>query len=187
MKSRYLILGLIIAICSIAAYYFMFSKSNSAIDSESQTTSDARSAQSGFNISELGEDDGGRQAGSTLREDKGSAGSSDTSGNIDQSIDTSNPYVSSTGEIALYSPKQNSLVTGGQITVAGTSKLNTVMYRISDNVSGLITTGSFKVVDSRFSGTINIDTNGSMGQLDIFGSHENGNEFSNISVPLNFK
>ncbi len=156
--------------------------------SSAKTTSDARSAQADFNINEMGDDkdDGGRRAGNTLREDEGSAGARDTSGDIDQSIDTSNPIESATGEITLYTPKRDSSVKNNQIVVAGASTLDSVMYRISDNVSGLLTMGSLKVVDGHFSGIITINTNGTKGQLDIFGTHADGNEFSNIPISLNF-
>lgn len=153
-----------------------------------KTTSEARSAQSDFNIDEMGDnaDDGGRQAGNTIREDEGSAGIKDTSGSIDDSIDTSDPIISSTGEITLYTPKQNSTV-GQQVTVAGTSSLDTVMYRVSDDVSGLISSGSLRVVDGKFSGTLRIETNGKNGQLDFYGIKSDGNEYSNIAVTLKFK
>lgn len=185
VKARLHIIALLVIILTVSIYFFVIKKDNSTIDSESTTTSDAQSAQADFNINDHGNDDGGRQAGNSLREDKGSAGATDNSGNIDQSVDTSNPISSSTGEISLYSPKQNSMISN-QITVAGTSTLDSVMYRISDNVSGLITTGSLKIVDGRFSGIINIDTNGDIGQLDIYSTRSDGNEFSNISVSLSF-
>lgn len=149
-------------------------------DTDATTTSKAPSAQSDFNE---GDD---REAGSTIREGGGTASVVDNSGSIADSVDRSNPSVSATGEITIFSPTSNTLV-DDQLYIAGTSTLASVSYRVVDSISGVISLGELSVVNGQFSGTLKIETDASEGRLDIFGAQNDGNEFSNLAIPLRFR
>lgn len=88
--------------------------------------------------------------------------------------------------IKLFSPAKNSVVSTGT-TIAGESSLEAVSYRINDNVTGQISYGQLQVKDGKFSGTITVNTQAREGQIDVFGTKDGGNEFSNISIPVRFK
>lgn len=156
----------------------LYEKSNSA--DRPKTTSEVATAQDTFTDGEL------RDAGNTLTEDKGSAVVSDTNGTISNNIDTSNPTVSKTGEISVFTPKNNTLVSSG-FTVSGLSKLSIVSYRIIDEVSGVISTGELRVLDGKFSGVLSFSTNASEGRIDFFGTKFDGTEYSNVEIPVRFK
>lgn len=156
-------------------------------DSSAKTTSDLPSAQEDFQATNTGDEDNAkdREPGNSIREDQGSAGITDTNGNIPPSVDTSKPTTSQTGEITVYSPQQNQSVSR-EIIVAGTAKIKTVMYRISDDVTGVIETGSLSVINGKFSGTLKITTGAKVGQVSFFGVQSDDNEFSNVTIPLRF-
>lgn len=149
-------------------------------DNDAETTSKEPSAQPDF---KEGDD---RQAGSTIREDEGSATVVDNSGSIDETINKSKPTTSETGEITVYEPVINALVKD-QIRIAGTSTLPTVIYRIVDSVSGVVSIGELSVVNGQFSGSLKIDTGAEEGRLDVFARKADGNEFSNVAIPLRFR
>lgn len=147
------------------------------LNSDAQTTSSVPSAQSDFS------DGGDRIVGDTTgNNDIGSI--SDNAGT--PSSNTSSPITSVTGEITLYLPIKNALVKSGQ-EVAGDSSLSAISYRIIDNTHGVIATGSLSVVNGKFSGNMNFDTDATEGRLDIFGTRSDGVEFSSIEVPIRFR
>lgn len=191
-KLTIIICGVLIVIgCGI--YAFLAARGNdggfdsSKLTSEAKSTSDMPSAQEDFNAADVDADDTAkdREPGNSIREDQGSAGITDTNGNIPASIDTSKPTMSQTGEIAVYSPQRNQNVSR-EIIVAGTAKIKTVMYRISDDITGVIETGSLNVINGRFSGTLKITTGAKVGQVSFFGVQSDDNEFSNVTIPLRF-
>ncbi len=172
--------GLIFLVLEKAQITNFYTVDTISTEEDAQTTSVQPSAQSDF------ADGDDREPGNTVREDEGSASITDNSGSIESYLDQSNPITSSTGEITLFSPRENAQVEK-QVTIAGTSTLSSVSYRVIDSISGVVDRGELKVVNGRFSGTLNIDTNASEGRLDIFGLQANGNEFSNIAIPLRFR
>ena len=148
-------------------------------DNDPGTTSQVETAQSNYS------NGGQREAGSADNDDTGSVGVTDTGGS-DATTDSSNPIISNSGEITVYSPGSNVLIKPGQI-LSGTSKLNTVSYRLIDDVSGVIATGSLSVVDGRFSAKISFSTGATTGRIDVFGAKADGVEYSNIEIPIRFK
>lgn len=186
-KIAIVLIPFILVVAFIAYVLFtdnnIFSRGNNsqnAGEKPAQTTSKEPSAQADF----TGGDDS-KDAGNSST-NRGTGAVDDESGNIAQGTDTSNPITSPSGQISLYAPGRGALVKTGQ-QISGASTLSSVSYRISDNVSGMVTTGQLSVVGGRFSGTLNINTQASEGQLDIFGTQPDGNEFSNISIPIKFK
>ncbi len=158
----------------------IYSKDGPAITEAEETTSTAETAQSDF----TGTDD--RMPGNTLDENKGSGGIVDDSGSVGGNIDMSNPIVSSTKEITLYSPKSNASVANG-IEVSGNSTLPKISYRIIDNISGVISMGELVVNGGRFAGKLSVETSASDGRIDFYATKQDGVEFSNIEVPVRFK
>lgn len=143
-----------------------------------QTTSDAPTAQADFR----GGDD--REPGNTLQENEGSGIIKDTDGR--DAHETARPISSSSGEITIFSPSKNSVLSSGQL-VSGSSSLESVSYRIIDDISGVIATGSLKVNSGKFSGKIEYETSAKEGRLDFFGTRSDLTEFSNIEIPIRFR
>lgn len=151
-----------------------------AVVSNDQTTSTEPTAQADFS------DGTEREPGNTMHENRGFGGISDNNGDISGNIDTSSPLTSGSGEISIYAPGKDAAIQSGAI-LAGISSLSSVSYRLIDSVSGVISTGSLKVVDGRFSGTLDFSTSASEGRIDIFGARSDGTEFSNIEIPVRFR
>jgi hypothetical protein len=188
-KTKKVILVLIATIVLFAVVIFilekthvinLYEKKQNTSDENAQTTSDQPTAQSDYN------DGNFREPGSSESEDKGSATVNDNNGNIDGNTDTSKPTVSSTGEITLYTPKANSTISSGQ-EISGLSSLPSVSFRIIDDVSGVIASGSIKVVNGKFSGKLSFNTSAKTGRIDIYATRNDGVEYSNIEVPVSFK
>lgn len=148
--------------------------------SKAQTTSKAPTAQSNYSGG-----NSGRQAGNTLNENRGSGVVTDNEGVISSPPSQSTWTVSPTGQITVYSPAKNAVLTSGSI-ISGSSTLPIVSFRLIDNISGQISTGKISVVNGKFSGTASFNTNATMGELDIFGTKADATEFSNISIPVRF-
>lgn len=158
----------------------LYSKDALDTSETEQTTSTTKTAQSDFTSG------GERQPGNTQSENKGSGGIIDTNGTMPSSVDTSSPTISKSGEITLYSPKQNSLLTS-DLEVSGISTLNEVSYRLIDDVSGVINMGKLNVVDGKFGGKLTFQTNAKEGRLDFYGSRSDGAEFGNIEIAVRFR
>jgi hypothetical protein len=148
---------------------------------EAKTTSTAPSAQEGFN-----QKGSTKEPGNTISENGGSASINDNQGEIDNTIDKSNPTISSSGETTVYSPQQNTLISPGA-TITGSSKLSTVFYRIVDDFSGVISSGRLSVVGGEFSGTLEFDTSATEGRIDLFGAKTDGTEYSNVQIQIRYK
>ncbi len=194
-KKTLLVIIISVTIVALGGSYFLLNRrSNSEPDpsnltSDAKSTSELPSAQNDFNVADIDIHDNAkdRQPGNSIREDEGSAGIHDTHGSIPKSISTSNPIISSSGQIGVYAPKPNQRITNKKVTVAGKSTLQSVYYRISDDISGVVTSGSLNVVSGEFSGNLTISTNAKHGQISFFGTQKDGNEFSNVTIPLVFR
>ena len=145
--------------------------------SEDKTTSTTKTAQEDF----TGADE--REPGNSLNENKGSGGIADNNGTISNGTDTTNPIISSTGEITIYAPRQKADVKSGD-EISGASTLQKVSYRIIDDVSGVIATGTLQVVNGKFSGKLSYVSTAKEGRLDIFGTRSDGVEYSNVTVSI---
>lgn len=147
-------------------------------ESDVKTTSDEPSAQADYNGGEP------RDAGNTIHENEGSAIIDGSSGAY--TGDTSRPIVSRTGEITVYSPQNNTLVSPS-IEVAGKSSLASVNYRVIDSATGVVATGVLPVVDGHFAGKLTVSTSAKEGRLDLFASKADGTEYSSIEIPVRFQ
>jgi hypothetical protein len=175
---------IILIVGAALLFYWQFPRKKTiapTTTSKAQTTSDQVTAQKDFS------DGSERVPGNALRENQGSALIEDTAGSddADNSQDNS-PYISSTGEIELYSPRQNETIENGSI-INGKSKLENIHYRIIDDVSGVIATGKLSVINGIFSGKISYKTTASNGRIDVFGVYEDLSEFSVIEISLRFE
>jgi len=179
--SKYLILGLAIAVLISGSGYLIYKKNhkNTAGIAKDKTTSTAPSAQENF-------DKGGARSVATTPENKGSAGVSDSQGQQVSVADNSQWSTSKTGEITVYSPMKDKLLINGDL-VSGESTLPIVYYRVLDDVTGMIAQGQLIVVGGKFSGSINYTTSASNGRLDIYGASDSGREFGNVEIPVRFK
>jgi hypothetical protein len=174
------ILGLLLGLEKTGITNFYSSEeAERAVDEEAKTTSNVPTAQPEFS------DGGEREPGNTVKENQGSATIVDSAGQLDSTIDMSNPTVSSTGEISLYTPRPTGTIKSGEI-LAGASTLNKVSYRLIDDVSGVIATGDIVVVNGKFSGTITYSTSAKDGRLDVYSTRPDGSEYSNIEVSIRF-
>lgn len=91
--------------------------------------------------------------------------------------------VSDEGDITLIEPKENTLLESGS-TIEGRANVERVHYRLIDDNIGVVATGSISVVDGKFSGIFEFDSNGTEGRLDIFSELESGAETNVIEVPV---
>lgn len=187
IKNKKILVLIILLICA-AVFVFLektkvidlYKKDTPVVTEAEQSTSTTKTAQSDFSAGEE------RQAGNTQSENKGTGGIVDSNGTTSSEIDMTNPTISKSGDITLYNPKQNSLLTT-DLEVSGVSKLSEVSYRLIDDISGVINMGKLNVVDGKFSGKLSFQTNAKEGRLDFYGAKSDGTEFSNIEVPVRFK
>jgi len=180
-KRPLLVTTMVCIVAILATGYFIYDKdkTNEAMDSNAKTTSTAETAQSDFS-------GGNDRPIQEADNEKGEAIISDNSGSISEIPNESNWTTSSSGEITLYAPSQNQLIENGY-TISGKSTLPVISFRIIDDISGVISTGELSVVDGKYSGSISLSTSASGGRLDIFGTKEDGSEYSNIEVLVRFK
>lgn len=158
---------------------FYTSKQSTPTENE-KTTSKTQTAQNDFTGADA------REPGNTLNEQKGTGIVHDNNGQASKPVDTSNPTVSKTGEITLFSPRQNALVTNGT-EINGASTLKKVSYRLIDDVSGVISMGELSVINGKYSGILDFRTSAQDGRLDIYGTRIDGSEFSNVEQQVRFK
>ncbi|NBX98005.1 hypothetical protein EBQ81_04035 [bacterium] len=154
-------------------------KNTKTSETTAKTTSTVPSAQENFTSNS-------DRAAAPTPTDKGSGGIADTQGQDATPSDNSDWTVSESGEITVYKPQKNSLLTKGAV-LSGESRLSVVNYRLIDDISGMISQGQLGVVNGKFSGTISFNTNATGGRLDVYGATDSGNEFSNVEIPIRFK
>jgi hypothetical protein len=181
-KSFAFITLAIAVVLAIGVYFTFYSKTSELtvpISSSAQTTSEQPSAQADFT------EGTSREPGNSLNEKEGSASISDSGGSGLLEENTQSGISSESGKITLAAPSEDSAVKNGSI-VSGSSSLNRVHYRIIDDISGVIATGSMGVVEGKFSGKVSVDTTAKEGRLDIFGLNEDLTEHSNIEIGVLF-
>jgi hypothetical protein len=175
----FILIGSILAILEKTHVINFYERKPVATDSADKTTSTVPSAQEDFS----GGDE--RSAGNTEGENEGSGNVEDLQGNSSTPTDSSDWISSGSGEIVVHSPNKNQVLNSGT-ELSGTSSLAQVSYRIIDNVSGVIAQGELGVVGGNFAGKINFTTSASEGRIDVFATHIDGSEFSNIEIPITF-
>lgn len=149
---------------------------DTTIDTTSKTTSKSKSAQSDFT--------GGGDRKPAPSNDKASVDVNDTNGAGVQV--TQSPSVSKDGQVTVYSPGKNSIVTNGS-SITGKTSGQQVSFRIIDNVSGVIATGTLNVVNGNFSAALGFSTTASEGRIDVFQTKSDGTEYSVVEIPVRFK
>lgn len=185
VNNRKLLVAVFIAACIIAVgtvfavrYFSRADESGNNHEGDVTTTSTAPSAQADFT------DGSNRDVPAPSNQNEGTV--TDRSGSIG-SIPPQDQWMrSQSGEIAVYSPIVNSILSNGD-TLAGESSLDTISFRLIDNVSGVIARGQLPVVGGRFSGVFNFTSSGSQGRVDVFGARPDGVEFSIIEIPIRLK
>ncbi len=181
-KNFFLFFAIILIILLGLFWYLIFVKDNESSNEKNDSAKTSSLAPTADETFSAGND----RPEQGLNSDKGEAIISDNQGSIDNIPSESNWIKSTTGEITLYSPSQNQLIKNGDI-ISGESELSSVSFRIIDDLSGLISTGELAVVNNKFSGSISFSTTATVGRLDIFGTRNDGAEFSNIEVGVRFK
>lgn len=178
-KKIYLIKIVIIFLLAVfALIIFLRDVPETGVREEPKTTSQIDSAQKDYSS-------GSSREPVPTQNDKGSAEVSDNKGEISSTIDSELWTYSDTNEITLYTPGNNQLLKSGDV-VEGESSLDSVNFRLIDNVSGVISMGQISVVDGKFSGTINFNTKATEGRLDIYATSVDGSEYSSLEIPINF-
>ena len=175
--------ALIIGVLVVVSFILFNRAENSSVvqpseilDNESQTTSDQPTAQSDFSDG----DDSRYPAKSTSGN-----GSATVQDNGDFSTST-NPSVSDDGKTTVYVPENGSVIASGS-SISGITDNDNVYFRLIDDKIGLIGEGQLPINDGKFSGTLNIESQGSEGRLDIFSRKPDGVEFSNVSLDVRFE
>ncbi len=140
------------------------------------TTSKAPSAQSDFS-------QGSDRTPTAASSNEGSI--SDNRGSIPSTPPEDQWTVSPSGVITVYSPAKDSVLKNGQ-SLTGKSTAPKVSFRLVDNVSGVIASGTIDVVNGQFSGTFNFSTTASQGRIDVFTAAADGVESNNIRIPISF-
>jgi hypothetical protein len=171
-----ILLGILFALEKRDVINLLSTEKSTSTDT-AKTTSTVETAQENFT------EGNERDPGNSLNENEGSGGITDNNGVFSPATDTSEPIISSTGEISVYSPKNNALITTGH-EVSGSSTLPKVTYRLIDDVSGVIAMGELGVVNGKFSGFVSYVSSGKNGRLDIYATKADGSEFSNIEILL---
>jgi hypothetical protein len=146
------------------------------------TTSTAKSAQDNFG--------GDNQKIVPATTPIASVNVSDQNGSISQSIPPSSQWSTSQDKTSLvvYSPSQNSLFSSGSVVFGTAAEASTVSYRLTDSVSGVITTGTANVVDRKFSIKFSFSTTADRGNIEIFNqATPNSPESNNVLIPVRFK
>lgn len=189
-KITTIILIMVVLLCAFftlektnTTHFFTWGHSNSKEsqeDKNAKTTSSVPTAQEDYSSGDE------RQPGNDQSENKGSSIIKDTGGNIPSDTETNQSISSSTGEITIYTPIKDSLIKKGQ-TIAGTSTLPKITYRILDNVTGMIAMGDLTVINGKFSGTIDFNTSSKDGRIDVFATRPDGSEYSNVEIPIIFR
>lgn len=98
---------------------------------------------------------------------------------------TSSGVSSSSGNITLHSPSQGETLSSN-LTVRGSAKVNSVHYRIKDNVNGVIGQGELTVVNGTFGGELRIHTEASSGTFEIYSLDQQGREINHVEVNVKY-
>lgn len=148
-------------------------------DQDAKTTSTVPSAQENFS------DGNERSESGAVNKDEGYGTVKDNLGISSESTDSSLWNSSKSGEITIHNPTKNKKLTTGT-EISGTSILKMVSFRVIDNVSGVISQGEIQVVNGKFSGILTFTTTATEGRVDVYASKDDGQEYSNVEVPIKF-
>lgn len=124
-----------------------------------------------------------QSGGGSGQDDSQTAGSgiTDTEG---ENVKPSDSGISSSSKnITLYNPAKNQHIKSGDV-ITGKANVQTVYYRINDDINGMISNGQLKVVDGKFSGVINVNTRAKNGTFEVYSFNAEGQEVNNISIEV---
>lgn len=116
-----------------------------------------------------------------------SGGATDNNGQSTQSLPPSSQWVSSnSGNITLQLPSPNATIKTGD-SLTGLAKVSTVQFVLTDNSVGMIAQGNLKVVNGKFSGTLQFNPHSSNGKLEVYYPNPtNGAEQDIVEINVNF-
>jgi hypothetical protein len=114
-----------------------------------------------------------------------SGGATDTHGSSVPDTTSSQWVTSQTGYITVKSPLADSRLQDGG-TVAGSAKVGTVYYRLTDNKVGVIAQGQLTVTDGKFSGSLHFQPKGTGGRLDVYSTDSAGIEYNEVQINVSF-
>jgi len=174
------ILVLLVVVAAGALVFHLTHKSRPSYSTNAKTTSTAPSAQNDF------QGDNQKTVPETVPE--ANASGADQNGSIDTIPPSSQWTKSDDGtSIIVYGPAKNSSFASGDL-VFGAANSGTVSYRLSDSVSGLLTSGTASVVDGKFSIKLSFSTSADSGNIEIFNQKDPYSpESNNVLVPVRFK
>ncbi|MGH7195069.1 MAG: hypothetical protein ACREJM_16270, partial [Candidatus Saccharimonadales bacterium] len=90
------------------------------------------------------------------------------------------------GNITLQLPSPNSTIKTGD-SITGLAKVSTVQFILTDNSVGMIAQGNLKVVNGKFSGTLQFTPHSSSGKLEVYYPNPtNGAEQDIVEINVNF-
>lgn len=115
-----------------------------------------------------------------------SGGVTDNNGQTSQSLPPSSEWVSSnSGNVTLQLPSPDSTVKSGD-SLTGLAKVSNVQFILTDNSVGMIAQGSLKVVNGKFSGTLQFTPHSGNGKLEVYYPNPNNGAEQDI-VEINVK
>ena len=121
--------------------------------------------------------------------EKGASTDTDGTGVIDNngsSAENNSGGISSTsGDITLYTPSEGQTLSTS-LSVSGTAKVESVHYRIKDNINGVIGQGELNVVNGTFGGELKVNTTATSGSFEIYSMDQQGREINHVKVNVKY-
>ncbi len=120
------------------------------------------------------------------REDTGGSGFVEPSSGDSTSSPAGEPSYSDDKKTVVYTPSNDEVIVSGAI-ISGNTENDNIFYRLIDDNSGVIGEGEIEIDESGdFSGAFSVDSNGSIGRLDMFSRAADGVEYSTIFIDIRF-
>jgi cytoskeletal protein RodZ len=113
------------------------------------------------------------------------SGGTDTNGSTSSSTSSNQWTISASGDITVKQPTANAKLQSGTV-LSGSAKVPKVNFRLIDDSVGVISEGSFNVVNGNFSGTLNFTPQASTGRLDVFSTNDQGVELNEVQISVRF-
>lgn len=146
-------------------------------DSNAQTTSKLPTAQSDFSSGE-------KRDANTVSKPESIV--TDNNGNVGTPPPANKWTQSQNGTITVYTPTKDAALKSGDILSGATTTTGKVAFRLNDNVSGMIATGTLDIVNGKFSGKFDFSTTATEGRVDVFSQAADGTESNHVSIPVRF-
>jgi len=99
---------------------------------------------------------------------------------------SSTPVSSASGQNTLEQPSSGAKLSSGD-TISGTAHVSNIQFRLTDDVTGVISQGSLNVVNGKYAGLLKFHTTGTAGRLDVFSlDPTTGAEANEVQVQVSF-